>query len=255
MKQKIKPTNFFVKTGAGLARGLSGEVRTNCLKEIGMHRGVRLRFLREMLGMSIENFAKVMELNVGAVGRLERGATAFSVSNGCWIKAKLLELGIDVKMEWLLHGKKSGPKKIEENKQDAQSFFGQFLGKDVDLDTLTDNDKAVLELKVFQWAHKDSIISNARDNHMEPFVSKGDYVGGVLINPLDAHEQNCIIVLNTGAHLIRRIFKIDDNTLLLSSYDSSLTPQIVQIKDITKLALVLWIRKNMLPKDMEISVL
>lgn len=256
MRQKRKCTEFFIK-GSGLPSGLSSEVRTDRLKDIGLQRGVRLRFIREMLGMSIENFSKALEVNIGALGRFERGKTVLSIVHACWIKTKLLELGIDVKTVWLLNGKRKGPEKIQDNSKEMNSFFSSIVGKNLDDEELDEYDKATIEIHTFKKVNGDkAIISYARDTNMLPVISKGDYVGAIKSDIYDVNGQDCIIVCKkTGARLLRKVFKHDEKSVILTTYNNNILPEVTLIEDIEQIGIIVWVRKNLSSNDMELSIL
>lgn len=252
MREK-KQTEITKTTRTGLPAKLPSNFRSVKLKELAIQRGQRLRTIRNLAKLSLEEFAEKLGAHPGQLGRQERGDSCMGFHHANVHCRKLLTMGILVRPEWLLTGAKEGPKfiaqesfsiyeylmeKLENKKKDPA------LSQESDSETEKDNEEksqmigSYLLLKLFQETHSNSELLYVNDNKMHPVVTKGDVVAGVKVaidNPNLYHDKICILQLqDTSVKIVRKINVIEnmDDLVILSTMDGSVaevvkTPQMI----------------------------
>jgi len=110
-------------------------------------------------------------------------------------KAELLasifkNYGIPCTVDWILKGK--GPDPIEEAAKNPEDAY------------------LLKEVYRFQSFYKDSLVIQAEDHHMAPWVNKGDFVGGIFVDQKEWERfigQPCIVKVRDLEPQIRLIQK------------------------------------------------
>ena len=183
------------RTCSGLPNHLASNLRSEYLMRLAEERGVRLRIVRQFVGLTLEEFSKVLEWIPGTAGRIERGQSCLSISCADWIQNKLMQkLGLIVRKEWLLFGKKNGPEWMTNRKEfDIVDFMKKVLAQEnVAIDQeMNENFAVFLEIEVFKRVNRtadiEPVVTLVRDNKMQPIFSKGDYVGGIPLTKGNYH--------------------------------------------------------------------
>jgi hypothetical protein len=236
-----KILNISGKTRTGIMDKLSSVERSRLISELAVPRGQKLKKIRHILNLSMENFAKLLDINSAQIGRLERGEVCLSEPLAEYflkrIYSELDKVNLQVQqsmLKWLLYGSVEG--KNQEEKEGAQEIMFKKFEKDgiraeryfenteKDDDGVTQEDEDLMTeattvyfgnalLKKFD---KNTISTLCRDDKMWPFCQKGDYVSGIKIKKEFYHLANgydCIIELGSkkGSRLVRR-FYIDSET-------------------------------------------
>ena len=238
MSNKIK----YKSTNTGLRRNLTAETRTLQLSYLAKERGDRLKTLRKMSKKSLHEFAKLINIHYGTLGRIERAQTCLSIQNAELISYKCAQIfNIIATVDWLLLGK-GEVRNIEDNKINLQEWFRSHLKSHPLNISLFDNDsqdKAQIMEEYQQIAQLDQrqtsktnnlneLLSNAcvfhtfaanpnylftlsNDNHMMPEIAKGNIVMGPILSSdkiYEAHDQVCIIKINPDSKLLIRKLEI-----------------------------------------------
>lgn len=238
-------------TAVGIPQNLASHYRTECLRQLGKRRGDRLRVLRELLDYTTEEFAKILCLNAGTLGRFERAETCITVDVANMIYNKLIEhddIRIIVKPSWLLNGQKGGIQFLNKKELNIEEYLKKMAENDKSLkpdmvDTIQSM-SMFLEIYAFKKFNNNALVSYVKDNRMSPIIEKGDYVGGIILPETEYSTLNgdiCIVEVKKNIFVIRRVYLLDGRIFLTSEDNSD--PQILDTLPLT-IARMCWRRSN-----------
>lgn len=260
------------KTATGLRAKLPSYVRTDQLFKLALGRGARLRMLRTLLHLTIEEFAAKTGQNAGTIGRIERGETCLSIALAKWFSRFAMEAGVLATSEWLLSSEGSKPQIVARTHIDLLDFLNKssvgvksnFSEEEIaqsaslnsnnfiDQQKLSRNDEdneehhlvsCHLMSKLFASLYTDHIIIFVRDYKMKPVYNKGEMLAGIKI---DANKFASVngqdVIIETSMGYMVRIFNIDqNNNIILSCHQSdSYGPSLVEPSQIKNIYRVLW---------------
>ncbi len=247
----------------GLPR-LSSHLRTENLKKLAMERGARLRTLRGLTKLKLDDFAKKLSINAGTCGRMERGDTCLSIDIAHWCSKQLMGRGLMVTAEWLLTGKGEGPCQLANYNFDLKEFLTQLIydkyGKDESIDGSEEKIVVLstyLLTELFLSMHKGAMIAYVKDNKLNPIFNKGEIVGGTKITKDQINEadgKDCIIEIKTGVKIIRTIHLLGDGKIaLMSNRSENNKPEILN-KFPVNLAIINFRYKEKVNYDLKIPL-
>jgi len=191
------------------------------LKEIkAIERGKRLRMCRDYAGLNIKDFCKKHSFNTITFGRWEKGnKVSLNDKNVDKICQALLKEGIICTSTWLLEGTGAAPKE--------RTGHYLFQEKDVDKTLTTFSSLLVFsEMEVFQDNNPNAITSVVDTLDMVPYYDLGDHVGGIKLEPHEydlANNKRCMVKLSGSKKIILRHVHFNDNTIILTGTNATLT--------------------------------
>ncbi len=208
---------------------------------LAQERAVRLKCLREMTGLSRDMINSRYNIARGTLQNWESARFGGLTDKGAEASVKAMRAeGIDVTIEWLLHGLGQPPK------------FSPKLSHALNYDkSITDQpgyEKATQELMSFKKGNSNAIDFIVADDSMEPKFYIGDIVAGNK-HYLDAIEstigQNCIVQTSIYGTLIRQIRQGDEPGkyhLFALNWQSEVTRPIMYNVEILSAAPIIWTR-------------
>ncbi|MBN8828964.1 MAG: hypothetical protein J0H68_09685 [Sphingobacteriia bacterium] len=207
----------------------------------------RIRFLRQMIGISRETIEKKYDLSSSTLFSWENGRLPLTDKG---IK-RCLEIfrkeGISVTEEWIRHGTGYEPIFTKE----SSSFLVMPTTKSLPANSKIDTLK---EIEIIKTLYSDIIIYFIDTQEMSPKFNVGDYVAGkVCHNEIyELHNMNCIVHLETGEYIFRRIIVNNDNsyTLICDNPLSSPNP-VIYNPPIKKIAPVMFHRISNIDKNLK----
>ena len=157
----------------------------------------RLRYARELTGLSRTLFCKKYDLSHSSLAQWEQGVKNFSKNAAKRIAECLLERGVQVAPEWLLTGE--GP---EPTTMDLKVFQSDNLGK---LSFVDEEQLIWREASAFKNYYKESLTLHINDDTAYPHYVPGDFVGGKIIseNELPLYENKPLLVKCEGVIKLR----------------------------------------------------
>jgi transcriptional regulator with XRE-family HTH domain len=181
--------------------------------DVNIKRGQRVKFVRNMVGMTGEQFAERCDVVRSTITGWERGGENGLTEKG----AKKIELamekeGISCSHLWLLHGIGSRPEIFDPSKLSRLYYpvlesNGNVAVKEPLIEA--SNGSFLEEIKFFEKHHPASFIYTLPDDSMLPIYQKHDCVGGLKLNYYQfelAQDKICIILLKSNpTPLLRRI--------------------------------------------------
>lgn len=171
-------------------------------------RGQRLRKIRNMIGLTIIEFANLVKIGESTIRQWEQGKASGLSSKGAYkIWAALLNQEIDFTADWLMTGQGATP-------QFQQAAASDSVEPCFSTTVIIQETKLIrVEIDRFLKSSYRSIVVTIQDNAMEPLYTIGDTVGG---NCLENKHFNmmaghCVIV-KTEQHdiLVRKITKSEE---------------------------------------------
>lgn len=205
-------------------------------------RGKRVRLIRNMVGLTIDEFAIKIGVSNRAVKYWENGeAGGLSEKGAEKIVASCNKIGLQCNLIWLLHGAESQPILTD------NSYNASFLAVNL-LNHAYDN-AIRKEIHYFHSNNSDAITMQIADNGMEPFFNEGDIIGGKrkhnkeLIKILD---QDCIIETKDQRIFCRRLLPGSQPDLFNLCCTNPKTCERFVITDIeiATAAPIIWIRRQ-----------
>ena len=216
---------------------------------IANSRAIRLKSLREMTGLSRNDFHKRYGIPRGTLQNWESarfgGLTLKGAKNV--IRAFTAE-GINCDIDWLLHGTGSGPSFTEH----TQGHRNQELKKYNDVNEHifeAETNVITKEILLFRQNHQNSIDIVVADDGMKPLWKPGDYIAGVkryrdgIRNTVGKY---CIVQTHEYGNLFRKVLHGDDEGLYnLSTInnDSKIKKPVIYNVPVISSAPVIWTRK------------
>ena len=224
-------------TITGLKKSLASGMRTEALTFLGKCRGIRLRIIRQLINKNLDEFSKIVDIEVGSLGRIERGNTCLSILKAHFVCNNIINYGLVISPTWLLSGKGSSIKFTKQDQVDISSTLMDIMKGKISLDD--DSLLFLLQSQFFikSYKHKNPLIGFVKDIHMEPYLNKGDLVGGFLLNKDQYYNlkgQPCLIFFKNNTNVVRKVYFISNDELLFISNDY-MAPEIYKFDDIEKI--------------------
>ena len=138
----------------------------------------------------------------------------------------------DLTLEWLLYGNGKAPK---------LDTFKRITKVKID----EDPDYLKMDLQNFMKLYKNSIIRMVMTHEFEPFISYGDYIGGILYQPEKCQTMEnelCLIKYkNTENYLPKRVFKYENGCFLVKN-DLNTSTESIPSSKLEEIAPIILIR-------------
>lgn len=229
----------------------------------------RICLLRESLGLTLPKMAKICSLPVSKLTRLEAGGTDYGTplaeddaTRICFYVLK--HFGILIEREWLLCFSHETPASLLSTKE-MQKRVEEYTQSCMIDRNITGTVSIFLEMHHLEKIHgeEQTKFVMVSDNRLSSKYQKGDYVGGLLVQPqlyylLDGYE--CIVSLTKepDVHLVRNVYfktpnrNADDNdeqntitnqTVVLLCTETK-DPEILSLKQISQILIIFCHRKN-----------
>ena len=246
-------------TTTGLQPKLPSFVRTDRLQKFAASRGIRLRTLRTLLHLTIEEFSDKTHQNSGTVGRIERGETCLSINLARWISKFAIENGVLVTSNWLLYGNGDGPQVIRQKNIDLIDFMRSVDGSTNSKDGKVASDGSASSAKqnteeykllsshlisqLFARLHAEHVLIYVKDHKMSPVYKKGETLGGIKFSNEDLNLLNGEdVIVETKTGFSARIFHMDSNgSIILSCYESqAYSPEVITRENVKSIYKVIW---------------
>ena len=192
----------------------------------------RVRNVRMLLGLSRKKFSETTGLSAATLQSWETGKHPLSNKGAKKLVEALDQLNISCTADWLLNGEGLSPR------------FHQADTQYWDLDA-----RILKEVMYFEQQNPSPIVSIVCDDSMEPFYQIGDYVAGCQLLPKHAEKligRDCIVTLQTGQVVIRRVQQGKDGLLNLFSLNLETQAENAFISNckIQRIAQVIWHRRT-----------
>ncbi len=174
---------------------------TGVISQETIERGHRLRQIRNMLGMTIEEFGAFCGKGESTIRQWEQGrASGLSHKGAHSIISKLHGSNVSCNVDWLYSGEEEPPKYV-----DATVANLPFLNM---MSNKSEADRIQQEMTVFKHHAQDAITWMLTDNSMEPMYHPQDYVGGIQYrdeNMRQLDSKICLVKLADGETLLRKV--------------------------------------------------
>lgn len=228
-------------------------MQTKTLEDLSSveERGNRLRILRNMTGLTINELSERYNIGTSTIKYWETAKQeGLSVKGAKKIIDSLVKEGIHCSFTWLMHGLGIGPQYI-------YSGFGEDK-ENLNLLQVALEDEQVIykEVDLFLKESYNAITLVVYDNSMEPFYRFGDTVGGIRLygENIDlALGKNCIVETEKHNVLCRRLEQGNGkNKYTLASVNSRTTatpPNLfdIEIKSVAPVSRC-WLRSTLINK-------
>lgn len=224
----------------GIDRNLSKEQRHLLTVSLAKYRGTRLRLLRNILYMTINEFAILVQVKPTSLGRIERGETCLTVSFAKWVSQKCsAELNIAVSAKWLLSGDGIGPRVTDDKNKNKVQHCNKS-----NLQNIDENIWINIHQQFVAHYKERAVTCFVKDNHMFPLYKKGFVVGGISLprSHWNKIRQTPVILgMRSSDMFVRFMHWCSDNQVfILSSYDYKYPPKILHTYHISFVAQIMW---------------
>ena len=205
-------------------------------------RGKRVRLIRNMIDLTIDEFANKIGVSNRAVKYWENGKGGGLSEKGAEkIVSSCNKIGLQCNVIWLLHGTETQPI-LTDNSHSASFLLTNHLSNAYD-------NLIKKEIQYFHTNNSNAITMSITDNSMEPFYSIGDIVGGKRKYNKDlgkAVHQNCIIETKKQQILCRRLLPGTQPDLFnLCCINQRTSEPFVSIDiEIISAAPIIWLRRQ-----------
>ncbi len=202
---------------------------------------VRLRYARELTGLSRTLFCKKYDISHSSLAQWEQGVKKFSHNAAKKIAEYLLDRGVQVTSEWLMTGE--GP---EPQMMNLKALQSNNLGS---MRFLDEEQLIWREATAFKNYYKDSLTLFLNDDTAYPLYVPGDFVGGKIINEtkIPLYEKKPLLVQYEGIIKLRIVEQGSKPGLYTLTCLNQLTlwdkPVIKNIK-IEQVAPIIWFRRK-----------
>lgn len=176
--------------------------------------GKRIMHVRKLSGLSRSGFQDASNISQHTIQSWELEKSILTEKGAAKLAEAINQLGITCSKQWLLSGKGPSPS-LQTSKESS-------------LDNKLTIDK---EIETFLQFNDEAIVVATPDDGVDPYISKGTYVGGIktqqysnLINKI------CIVETNDERTLIRKLMKDGDGVILVCTNPS--TKQLPVLKNI-----------------------
>ena len=233
-------------TKTGLQAKLPGYIRTQKLQKTAAERGARIRAVRNMIKINLDDFAKILDISHGTVGRIERGSTCLSIDLANWIAQKSIENGVLVSSEWILTGKGDQPVKVTDQfsiKECFIDFMNSVFNKTNQKTVSNETIKLLSHYFFYKMNHEISSENNretdiffVKNDKMRPLLKKGNLVMAYEIKNIewkDLENDICVIEYE-NENIICSACCIESDKLVIFFMDNS-KPQVISPKRVMKI--------------------
>ena len=216
---------------------------------IAKDRAKRLKSLREMTGLSRNDFHKRYGIPRGTLQNWESarfgGLTLKGARN---IVIAFNAEGISCEVDWLLHGAGAGPQFTEHTPSQRNTE----LKKPVDVNEHifeAETNIITKEILLFRQHHPNSIDIVVSDDTMQPNWKPGDYIAGIKRFQEDINDtvgKYCIVQTQEYGNLLRKVMHGDDPELFnltIINYKTKVKKPVLYNVPIISSAPVIWTRK------------
>jgi transcriptional regulator with XRE-family HTH domain len=189
----------------------------------------RLKKLRKATGLSRDELAFKHDIKSPSLRSWETGTRTLQKDKAELLASIFKNYGVVCTADWILRGKGEDP--LEITSQTTEEAY------------------IIKEIGRFEAYYKNSIVLEVADDYMAPWIRKGDFVGGVLIDPKDEKsfiDQICIVRPRDFGTQVRLIQKANNNKLYnLASFSNK--GEILKI-ELEEVANILFLRRIKEPK-------
>ena len=188
VKGKEKSIAAVKTTRNGINANLDSYQRSMRIKHLAFYRAMRIKFIRTILEMNIDDFAKFTSIHQGALGRMERAEACASLHAAEVIaRACVTNQLLDVRAEWIINGTGTCPTFIKKKEIDITSYLRQLPEQQSAFNNTVDSSTkkyltTFLFTKLFQSTYNNVISVLIKDDKMLPMFQKGDLVFGEIIS-------------------------------------------------------------------------
>jgi transcriptional regulator with XRE-family HTH domain len=225
------------------------EIENKNKEEAAKKRASRLKSLREMTGLSRNDFHKRYGIPRGTLQNWESARFGGLTMKGAKniIRAFTAE-GINCDIDWLLYGTGSSPKFTES----TQGHRNQELKKHHDVNEHifeAETNIITKEILLFRQNHENSIDIVVADDGMQPLWSAGDYIAGVKRYQDDIRNtigKYCIVQTHEYGNLFRKLTQGEDENLYnltTINHNSKIKKPVLYNVSVISSAPVIWTRK------------
>lgn len=199
--------------------------------------GKRILFLRNLCGLTRKDFQEKYQIPIGTI-RLWEDTKKIKEKAADRFLSALHQEGIECTRDWIVSGKGQIP-----------SINDFYHIKSTDVSILGDNfdEDIAIEISYLQRKFGNAFISMVvNDDSNHPFLSVGDYVGGLLgKNKNELINQLCIVEAATGIILIRQLIaSAHSDQLHLKAFNPNIEFPISYNQTIKNIWKIIWIRKR-----------
>lgn len=159
--------------------------------------GERLKRARILAGISTRReFQHKHSISANTLQGWEQGKNPLSEKGAKRVIEAFKEEGLICSIEWLMHGTGMPPRPYEMLNTGIESV----IREDIDLAThnIKEEEAIYQETQIFKRQNPNSIVISIIDDAMEPYISIGDYVGGMRLHGSDINlflDNPCIVEL------------------------------------------------------------
>lgn len=242
----------------GLPRNLPSYIRTDAVKKLSEARGLRVRMVRHIASMSLNDFSQSVGIEHGSMGRIERGSTCLSI-----LKAKTISLnlynqaGLLVSPKFLLSGSGKSILEMDIPKVDISRTLNDIIQKKTTLPEYLTQYFAISYVYKEIYKQQKPIIMFVNDSSMDLIYKKGDMVGGIIKDKnIEGYfkGQPCIVRFkNNQPPLVRFVHKAHHDYMILTNTNHATQPLSVSMSDIESIYEINFSQKTSLPNDHLIS--
>lgn len=180
--------------------------------KLALDRGKRLKLARNISRLTRKNMCDRYGINPNTIHAWEKGINCLSEKNAQNLINIFSQEGLNITLEWLLYGNPSSllsnELKFVYNNDESNADLKNILAVDGEL-------KFFEEIEYFRKNNANAVAVLISDDALSPIFSVGDYVGGLFLVNKNLNTligEFCIIALQDGTTLTRKIFKQTDQT-------------------------------------------
>lgn len=207
-------------------------------------RGVRLKTIRAMTGLTRQEFEKKYAISASTVQSWEAAKAGGLTERGAM---RLLPLfrqeGISCSMDWLLHGIGDPPQLLNE-------FSSNYVMETpAEYFVLSESKVIIRELLIFRKMNENPIDFQIKDDGMGPHYAIGDYVAGKRRYKQDIASvigMNCIVQTSSNEVLFRRVQQASKSglfNLICTNLNTTVALHTMYDQDLISAAPVIWHRR------------
>jgi len=195
-------------------------------------RGKRLKTLRNMCGLTIQEFAKKYEIGASTLKYWESARSeGLSPKGAKKIIGAMLQEGVYSTFMWLMYGLGIHPQILDVQKSSAQKHLKA-------MESTFDEEIAIAdEVNLFLKHSHEAITLVVFDDAMEPIYTIGNTIGGIRLHGHDilmATGKDCIVETQNGEILCRKLARGNEpdsfHLCALSSLTTVFPPNLYDVK-------------------------
>jgi len=192
---------------------------------IAIERGKRIRFVRGIIGMTMERFGHWCGVSRTTVNCWEQGINPLSKGGADKVVRALHGEGIRCSRDWLLTGIGSEPKIVDQNKLSKLHYqaldYPMTPPRLEEMPLSYNGSDLALEIDLFKKCFPEHLLYFIQDDAMWPLYRQEDWVGGVKFptQSMDLiHGMDCVVQIREGGLMVRRAKVEGFGTARLSLY-------------------------------------